>query len=76
MPGFIATITNSKTGNQKTSDVDDLDAAKIRARTLRGVEKIEEHGDWDCSVTCPDGAVWRMENPVQGKPVVWKKAKK
>lgn len=75
MPGFIAAVKNGKTGETKTSDVDDLAGAQIRARTLRGMEKFEEQGDCTCSVTCPDGTVWRMDKPQPGKPIKWKKAK-
>lgn len=76
MPGFIASMTNAKTGETKKSEVDDLEAAKIRARTLRGMEKFEEQEGCTCMVTCPDKTVWRMDPPQPGKPIKWKKDKK
>jgi hypothetical protein len=59
MPGFVATCFNPVTQKTTTSDCDDLKAAQIRARTLRGVvEPFEQQAACIIKVQCPDGAVW------------------
>lgn len=72
MPSFIASCFNPATGKTETSEVDALDAALIRARTLRGVQPFEQQPGCSVTVTEPNSTVWTLR---PGNPPSWTEAR-
>lgn len=60
---FTASCTDPATGKTTTSEVETLDEAKLRCRTLKGlVMPPENRAGCSVSVTTPEGVVYVMDN--------------